>query len=195
VLGKRAWLVVGALLLATYAGAEAGYRWHTAPWSIDQAGRGTLTGPWAGTVRARQGAEYGLWLDLAYQDRVVGGRRRRVRGQSERTNLAGRATLCTPRGERYAYEAGGRADRDGRVTALWLEYGDPPLSALNLRLTGALQDRALRLTPDANPFLPDGTFLPNRTTSSADPDDSFAPATLTDRNPAAFEATCQRIRR
>ena len=192
--GKQVVLISAALLLAVYCGGEAAYRRITAPWSIGEVGRDTLIGPWTGSLRARQGAEYGLWLDLEYHQRRVGGPRRRARGGNSRTNLEGSATLCTPKGERYEYEVSGEADRDGTVQNLWLEYGDPRLSALNLRLTGAWRDRALSITTDKNPFLPDGTFVAVRSISSADPDDSFAPVTLTERDWAAFEATCQRIR-
>ena len=38
--------------------------------------------------------------------------------------------------------------------ALWLEYGDPRLSGLNLQLTGAWRDGALHLTTTKNPFPP-----------------------------------------
>jgi hypothetical protein len=46
-----------------------------------------------------------------------------------------------------------------------------------------------------NRFLPDGTFVHERTWSSNDPDDSFAPFALTKGDQAAFEAICRRIRR
>ena len=191
---KQAVLIVGALILAVYFGGGAVYRQVTAPWSLGEVGQETLIGPWTGSLRARQGAEYGLWLDLAYRPRPVGGARRRARGSGTPSNLEGGAALCTPRGERYEYEVSGHADRDGTIKSLWLEYGDPRFSALDLRLTGAWRDRSLRLTTDKNPFLPDGTFVALRSISSADPDDSFSPVTLTDRDRAAFEATCQRIR-
>jgi hypothetical protein len=80
---------------------------------------------------------------------------------------------------------------------LWLEYGDPRLSGFDLQLTGAWRDGALQLTTTKNPFLPDGRLLAARTLSSnepVDPDDYFAPATLTERDRGAFEAVCQRIR-
>ena len=139
--GKQAALIGGALLLVVYCGGPAAYRQVTAPWSIGQVGRDTLTGPWTGSPRARQGAEYGLWLNLEYRPAPVGGPRRRVRRGGTPSNLEGSAALCTPKGERYEYEVSGEADRDG-----------------------------------------------------ADPDDSFAPATLTERDRGAFEATCRRIR-
>ena len=41
------------------------------------------------------------------------------------TNLHGHATLCTPTGERYAYDVAGDANRSGTIDDLWLEYGDP----------------------------------------------------------------------
>jgi hypothetical protein len=192
--GKQAVLIGVALILALYFGGEAAYRQVTAPWSIGQVGRDTLTGPWTGSLRARQGAEYGLWLDLEYRPPSVRGSRRRARGGSTRPNLEGSATLCTPKGERYDYEVSGEANRDGVVNVLRLEYGNPSLSALDLQLTGAWRDRALSISANKNPFLPDGTFVAVRSISSDDPDDSFAPVTLTQRDRAAFEATCQRIR-
>ena len=192
--GKQVLLVGVALILAVAFGGEALYRQITAPWSRGQEGRDTLTGPWAGALRARQGAEYGLWLDLEYRSASGRGSRRRNRGGGTRPNLEGSATLCTPRGERYEYEVSGEANRDGVVRVLWLEYGDPSLSALNLQLSGAWRDRALQITTNKNPFLPDGSFVAVRSVSSADPDDSFAPVTLTARDRGAFEATCQRIR-
>ena len=62
---------------------------------------------------------------------------------------------------------------------LWLEYGDPKLSALNLRMSGEWLGARLRLEPDANPFMPDGRFLATRVLSGDDPDNSFAPIELT----------------
>jgi hypothetical protein len=85
------------------------------------------------------------------------------------------------------------ASPSGAVKMLWLEYGDPKLSALNLRLSGAWRPPALRLAADANPFLPDGRFVPTRALSSADPDDSFAPFELTKGNLEELEA-CRGIR-
>ena len=98
--------------------------------------------------------------------------------------------------ERCDYAVTGAADRSGDIKQLWLEYGDPKLSALNFRLSGAWRPGALALTvPRHNPFLPDGRFVFPRTVSSADPDDYFAPATLTARDRATFDAICQRVRR
>ena len=99
-------------------------------------------------------------------------------------------------GERYDYEVSGKADPLGEIEDLWLEYGDPGLSGLGLQLTGAWRGGALHLTTTKDPFL-DGRLLAAGTSSRddpVDPDDYFAPATLTERDRAAFEATCQRIR-
>lgn len=189
---KRQWLTAIGLLVAVIFVVGVGSRLLFAPWSIGYFGRDTLTGGWVGSLNARQGAEYGLHLDLEYRDRFGS------RGTSSGTrfnNLKGQATLCTPTGERFEYEVLGYASRSGEVEDLWLEYGDPSLSALNLRLSGDWQSPELTLSSDANPFLPDGSFVPTRSLSSDDPDDSFAPFALTKSGPQALEAICQRIRR
>jgi hypothetical protein len=185
-------LLIGVgLLVVVIFGLEAVSRVLFAPWSIGVLGRETLTGSWVGSPQARQGAEYGLYLDLDYHGRSG---RSGGSGTSRPTNLQGRATLCTQTGERFEYEVKGHADRSGDVEILWLEYGDPKLSALNLRLSGEWHAPTLTLEPDANPFLPDGSFLPTRTLSSADPDDSIAPFTLTKDDQDALETICQQIR-
>ena len=194
---KRMILIGGALFLAATFGAPAVGRLLFAPWSIGFGERETLTGPWAGSLMTRHGAEHGLLLDLEYKERP-GPSYRSGGGALGSNNLRGRATLCTPTGERYEYEVSGKADPLGGIEKLWLEYGDPSLSGLGLQLTGAWRGGALDLTTTKNPFLPGGRLLAARTWSSndpVDPDDYFAPATLTARDRAAFEATCQRIRR
>jgi hypothetical protein len=182
-----------ALLGAVTFGAPAVSRVLFASWSIGLGGRDTLTGVWVEMLRARQGAEYGLVLNLDYKER--GGPSYRTGGPTPSDNLRGRATLCTPLGERYAYEISGKADPLGGIEALWLEYGDPKLSALNFRLSGAWRPPALTLTTDRNPFLPDGRFVPTRVLNSDDPDDRFAPFVLTKGDAGAFEAICRRIQR
>jgi hypothetical protein len=181
-----------ALLVGVTYGAAAVSRLLFASWSIGYGGRATLTGPWAGSLKTRHGAEHGLFLALEYRERS--GPSYRTGGATPTDNLQGHAALCTPAGERYEYEVSGKADPLGRIEGLWLEYGDPRLSALNLRLTGAWRNGALDLTITKNPFLPDGRLLAARTSSEVDPHDYFAPATLTERDWATFEATCQRIR-
>jgi hypothetical protein len=108
-------------------------------------------------------------------------------------NLQGRAILCAPTGERYEYEMLGYANRSGDIDDLWLEYGDPSLSALDLHLSGDWRAPSLVLVSNKNPFLPDGTFVPVRAISSDDPDDSFAPFTMTAGNEDDLDAICQRI--
>jgi hypothetical protein len=49
------------------------------------------------------------------------------------------------------------------------------------------------LTPDANPFDPDGVYRPNRPTSASDAKDPFLPAALHRASAAEFEADCQRL--
>ena len=189
---KQVWLIGGALLVVAFWGVPAAYRAVMEPWSM---GRDTLLGTWSGSLRARQGAEYGLHLDLAYRERRVS--HRRARGGGKRANLTGRAVLCTPVGQRFEYAVNGSVGRSGDIDPLWLEYGDPKLSALDFRMRGAWRQGALTLTtpPRHNPFLSDGRFVTPRAVSSDDPDDSFAPATLTARDQATFDAICQRIRR
>jgi hypothetical protein len=189
---KRVLLTAIALLVGVMLGVDVVSRIIVAPWSIGVLGRDTLTGSWVGSPRAGQGAEYGLYLDLDYKGRDGGGYRSSALGS---TNLEGHATLCTPTGERYEYDVLGDASWTGVVEDLWLEYGDPTLSALNLRLAGRWRAPVLTLTPDANPFFPDGSFSPSRVLSSDDPDDSFAPIALTKGDPEALDAICQRIRR
>lgn len=189
---KKSLLIIGVLLIAAFVGLPAGYRLVTAPWSIGLRGRDTLTRAWAGPMQARLGAEYGMYLDLQYKDLGVG--RRRSRRASRRNNLEGRGAVCTRTGEVYEYKLLGKADRSGKITTLWMEYGDPKLSALNMSLRGPWQAGRLTVTSNKNPFLPDGRFDPNRTLSSTDPDDSFAPVLLQHGDRAAFEATCARIR-
>ncbi len=188
---KRVLLISVVLIIAVAFGAEFVSRILFAPWSIGVLGRDTMTGSWVGEMRAQQGAVYGLFLDLDYKSRGVGGRRGSNAGQT--SNLEGHAILCTPTGERFDYAVSGHANRSGNVETLWLEYGDPSLSALNLRLSGRWRATELSLTPDANPFLPDGRFVSTRALSSADPDDSFAPAVLTKGGSDEFEDICQRV--
>ena len=112
----------------------------------------------------------------------------------DRTSRA--ASALHPRGRAVRVRRHRRRGRSGEIKQLWLEYGDPKLSALNFRLSGAWRPGALALTvPRHNPFLPDGRFVFPRTVSSADPDDYFALATLTARDRATFDAICQRVRR
>lgn len=167
-------LVLGiALVLAVAFGAGLVSQLLYAPWSLGWGGRDTLTGSWIGTMHAKRGAQFGFHLALDYKARAI--RRNRSRYGQGRPNLDGVATICAPSGERYDYTVSGFASRSGVVEKLYVEYDDPKLSALNLRLSGEWQPPILRLQPDANPFLPDGRFEPNRVLSSADPDDSFAP--------------------
>ena len=62
-------LIIGGLLVVGVWGLPLAYRVVTAPWSIGLEGRDTLIGTWSGSLRAQQGAEYGLYLDLAYWER------------------------------------------------------------------------------------------------------------------------------
>ena len=192
----RVVLIGGALLLAATFGLPAIGRLLFASWSIGIGGRETLTGPWVGSLTTGHGAELGLLLDLEYKERP-GPSYRSGGGALGSTNLQGRATLCTPRGGRYDYAVSGKADPWGGIEKLWLEYDDPSLSGFDLQLTGAWRGGALELTTTKNPFLPGGGLLAARTSSNSDPVDPadyFVPTTLTARDRAAFETTCQRIR-
>lgn len=189
--GKRAFVILIVLLVVVVFGLDFISRVLFAPWTIGLFGRDTMTGNWVGEMRAQQGAGYGLFLDLDYKSPGIG--RRSNSGRSSTTNLVGRASLCTPTGERFDYEVSGYASRSGKVERLRLEYGDPSLSALNLRMSGSWDAPELSLTPETNPFLPDGRFLTTRVLSSDDPDDSFAPAILTKGSENTFEDLCQLV--
>lgn len=170
-------LVLGiALVVAVAFGARLVGQVLWASWSIGWFGRDTLTGSWVGTMHAKRGAQFGLFLDLDYKARAT--RNNRSRYGRSRPNLEGVATICTPSGERYDYTVSGFATPLGTVEKLYIEYDDPKLSALNLRLSGEWQPPVLRLESETNPFLPDGRFVSNRVLSSDDPDDSFAPIEL-----------------
>jgi hypothetical protein len=190
----RRTLLTGVVLLVGVAVvSEAASRILFASWSIGVGGRPTLTGPWAGPLTTPHGAAFGLYLDLEYKERP-GPSYRTGGGALGINNLKGQATLCTPTGERYEYDVSGKADPFGEIGALWLEYGDPSLSGFDMQLTGAWRGDALDLTIVKNPFGPNGRLLAAPASSGVDPDDYFVPVTLTERDRAAFEATCQRIR-
>jgi hypothetical protein len=171
---KRVLLTGALLLFGTALIAEAVSRLLFAPWSIGAFGRDTMTGDWVARPRARQGAEYKLFLELRYR------RRQSSSSRSYRTdNLEGRATLCTPVGKRYDYAVAGFARPSGVIEDLRFRYADPKLSALDLRLTGAWRPPVLSLRTDANPCEPDGSFMPARPSGGDDPDDPIAPFDLT----------------
>ena len=170
--GKRAALIAVVLVIVVALGAQFASRALFASWSIGLFGRNTLTGSWIGSMRAKQGAVFGVFVHLDYKPRNSSIRRSRNSGST--TNLEGRATVCTPTGERYDYAVSGFASPFGVVEALRFEFADPKLSALNIRLSGEWRPPTLQLKPDANPFLPDGRFLAKRVLSSDDPDDSIA---------------------
>ena len=173
----RLLLIAVVLVVGVAFGAQLVGRALYASWSIGWFGRDTLTGSWVGTMRAKQGAEFGIFLHLDYKAREGSSRRSHRSGKT--ANLEGRATICTPTGERYDYAVSGFASPFGTIETLYVQYGDPKLSALNLRLSGEWRPPVLHLQSATNPFLPDGRFLPTRVLSSADPDDSFAPFDLT----------------
>jgi hypothetical protein len=185
-------LLIGIVAVVVVAfGAQLIGRALFAPWSLGWFGRDTLTGSWTGIMQAKQGAQFGLLLELEYFKRHT--RNSRSRYGRSRPNLQGRATICTPTGERYDYEVSGFASPFGNVERLYVEYGDPKLSALNLRLSGEWEAPVLRLQSDANPFMPDGRFLPTRVLSGDDPGDSFAPIELR-KGTLEDLAACKRAR-
>jgi hypothetical protein len=182
----RATIVV--LVLAAVYGLDTwGMRWLRAPWSYPTLGP-TLTGAWEAPLRARQGAEYRLLLELAFRDTGV-----RVRDWDH--TLVGRAMICTRTGDVYEYTVDGDANRSGNTISLSLTYPDPQRSALGNRLEGAWRGDTLSLTPYNNPFQPDGSFLLDRRVSSADPDDRFETAELHRADRADFLIACARLTR
>lgn len=189
---KGVFLMAGVVLVIVALVIPAIGRLITAHWSIGIFGRDTLTGEWVGTIQARQGAEYGLYLELQFK-----GQESSYRSSSGYTgassNLQGHATLCTPTGEQFDYEVIGDASILGDVEDLWLEYGDPSLSALNLRLSGDWGGSTLTLDATQNPFLPDGRFDPDRVLSSDDPDDEFATIVLAKGDRDDLGPICARI--
>jgi hypothetical protein len=177
--------IVVLLLAAVYVLDGWGMRWLRAPWSYPSLGP-TLTGLWDAPLRARQGAEYRLLLELAYRDTGV-----RVRDWDH--TLVGRAVLCTRTGDVYEYTVDGDANRSGDTMSLLLVYPDGTRSALGNRLEGAWQGDTLTLTPANNPFQPDGSFLLDRRVSTADPDDSFETAQFRRADRSDFLIACARL--
>ncbi len=178
-------LIIVALILAVASFDEWGIRWLVAPWSYPSLGP-TLTGTWDGSLRARQGAEYRVYVDLSYTT---------TRRRPWASNLTGLALLCTQHGDIYEHTVSGDADRDGHNVELEIEYRDPALSALDMRFAGDWDGQTLTLTPRNNPFLPDGRFVWPRSVSSDEPDDSFASAALTRADRPSFLAACGRLAR
>ena len=115
----RMWLIAGLLVVGIGLGVPLVGRALFASWSIGLFGRDTLTGSWIGTMRAKQGAEFGLFLELDYKSREGSYRRSHVSGKN--ANLEGRATICTPAGERYDYTVSGFASPFGTVETLYVE--------------------------------------------------------------------------
>ena len=182
----RATIVV--LMLAAVYGLDTwGMRWLRAPWSYPSLGP-TLTGAWEAPLRAQQGAEYRLLLELAYRDTGV-------RVQDWNHTLVGRAMICTRTGDVYEYTVDGEANRSGDTISLYLVHPDPQRSALGNRLEGAWRGDTLTLTPAANPFQPDGSLLLDRRVGTADPDDRFATAELRRADRADFLIACARLTR
>lgn len=161
-----------------------GIRWLRAPWSFAALGP-TLTGVWEGPLRARLGAEYRILLSLEYSP---SGQR-----ASSAFNLTGTGQICTAHDDLYEYDLDGEANRSGDTIRVLLTYVDPVRSALGNRLEGSWSGQTLTLRPLVNPFQPGGTFLPNRTVSSADPDDSFGPAELRKSDLPTFLTACARL--
>ena len=165
-----------------------GMQWMRAPWSYPSLGP-TLTGVWEGPLRANRGAEYRIHVDLQYREL-----RGRIYAQS---NMTGQARICTRTGDVYEYTVDGEVSRSGDRVALQLAFVDPARSGLGTSLEGSWDGQAgtLTLRPLSNPFQPDGTFRPNRTLSTTDPDDSIAPGQLHKSDPASFLIACGRLTR
>jgi hypothetical protein len=189
--GIPGWVPLILLFGVFWVGVEFVSRWFWAPWSF---GEPSLTGTWDGPLQAGLGAPYRLLVDLDYRSVVRLGRGTFI-GSSRPDTLQGTARLCTPRGETYTYAVRGRANRAGQEVRVTLQYGDRSLSVLDLVLVGGWSAPVLTLQPDRNPFNPDGTLSPRRAASSADPNDSFAPAELRTATVGEFEVVCGRLAR
>jgi hypothetical protein len=161
-----------------------GIQWMRAPWSIASLGP-TLTGVWEGPLRANLGAEYRLYLDLQYRDL-----RGRIYAES---TLTGQGRICTRTGDVYEYTLDGEASRSGDSVELRLSYVDAAPSELSTHLEGAWNGQTLTLRPRSNPFMPDGSFQPNRSITSTAPDDSIQPGELRKSDPASFLIACGRL--
>ena len=173
-----------ALVGVIYFAGTWGLQWFRAPWSFESLGP-TLTGAWEGPLRANLGAEYRVYLDMSYRD---------IRGRNYmRDNLTGRGRICNRHGEVFEYELDGWASRSGDQVEIQLSFVDPVRSALGNRLEGSWDGQTLTLRPLTNPFMPDGAFQLSRTTSTADPDDSFGPGSLRKSDAASFLVACGRL--
>jgi len=175
--------ITAAILLAIFANSW-GVRWIVAPWSYDSPGP-TLTGAWQGALRAQQGAEYRLYLNLRYQ--VLWER------WPWDENLAGRAVICNRHGALYEYAVIGAADRQGKNMVLTLAYDDPSMAGLDMDLGGDWHGETIRIVPRNNPFLPDGRFVWPRPADASDASDSFAPTLLRPTDEPAFLMACGRL--
>ena len=177
------------LLWASSQALEFGDKVIYAPWALHWGGGPTLEGTWEGPLHARLGAEYRLLLVLDYH--YV----QEVQGPSRGSTIEGRGRLCTAGGEIYDYPSlSGDADRAGQQLRLSLSYRDPSLSQLGFGLQAAWSGDTLQLARVSdNPFQPNGSFLPHRIVSTADPDDNFQPTELRRARAADFEAECRRL--
>lgn len=185
-LGWTRGLALVLLLAIVIAADQWGLRWLRAPWSFAALGP-TLTGVWEGPLRAQRGAAYRILLNLEY---ASSGQR-----AMSAFNLTGTGQICTAHGDIFEYDLDGEASRSGDSVRVLLTYVDPIRSALGNRLEGSWSGQTLALRPLSNPFQPDGTFLANRSVSSADPDDSFGPAELRKSDEASFLVACARLAR
>jgi len=179
-------LALVLLVGIVFAADQWGIRWFRAPWSFAALGS-TLTGVWEGPLRARQGAEYRILLNLEY---AASGQR-----TMSASNITGTGQICTAHGDIYEYDLDGEASRSGDSVRVLLTYVDAVRSALGSRLEGSWSGQTLALRPLSNPFQPDGTFLPNRSVSTADPDDRFEAAELRKSDEASFLVACARLAR
>jgi hypothetical protein len=161
-----------------------GIQWARAPWSMASLGP-TLTGVWEGPLRTNLGAEYRLFLNLQYRD---------LRGRiSAESTLTGQGRICTRTGEVYEYNLDGEASRSGDSVELRLSYADAAHSELGTQLEGAWNGQTLTLRPRSDPFMPDGSFQPQRPVSGTTPDDSIQPGELRKSDPASFLIACGRL--
>jgi hypothetical protein len=189
--GWRGFLLTLPLLAVVAYGFTWLQQWIEAPWSLGGPGQPTLTGTWEGPLRARQGSQYRLFVDVRDDERRLN--RSRSRGTRNRADLVGFGRICAPTGTLYEYTVIGGANRSADEVRIELEYPDPKLSALGIDFEGGWHGETLALRALSNPFDPAGTFTPNRSWSSADPPDDIAPTDLRRATLADFEAACRQL--
>lgn len=190
--GCLRWLLLLAFAAGAIVAMDVAWRVVEAPWSFGSGGRPTLTGRWEGPRRAALGREYRLYLELSHASSVSAGAESYVLSD----NLQGEARLCSPTGDVWVYRVTGRANRAGDVIRLSFRttVDTPPMPAPGEVQASWDGGGQLTVAGGYNPLMPDGSFMPSRIVSSADPDDSFVPATLVRADRDVFERACRQLR-